>query len=219
MPPATPDRDLAERLVESLIQLEPVDLAGLDIAALRRSGEVGALVATATSVAQRRWRNGGLTVEEGAALFAGLDRLLRDAEPGRTGGGRGSGRVLLLVPEGEQHLLGPRLLRREFSVAGAEPELVIGQPVQAWLDRVATEAFDVVGLSIGHDELLAEVQDWIQRIRLASCNAGVRIMVGGAALTGAEGAYRFLAADLVTNDIAVALSFVERARRRPERAH
>ena len=181
--------------------------------------EVGQLVAATAALAQLRWQEGRLGFEQGVALFAGLERLLRQAEGVSPAVAGLRGRVLVVVPEGAGHLLGPRLLRRELGLAGVDAVLAAGEPVEGWLDRVAGAPFDVVGLSIGHDALLAEAAEWIARIRLASCHAGVRVMVGGAALTAARGAYGFLGADIVTNDIAAALSFVERAGRRPERAN
>lgn len=215
---SAPGEAQVEALVEVLCRLEPgmqQDLSG--ISGLGRDGEdLGQIVAAAAAIAQRRWQRGELDFDGGVALFVGLERLLRfEGRKDRFGGGR----VLLLVPEGEEHLLGPRLVRRELVAAGCDVTLEIGATPERWLGHVATEVFDVVGLSFGHDELLAEARDWIDGIRAASCHAGVSIMVGGAALTAAQEAYRFLGADLVTCDLAVATSFLKGGRVRPGKAN
>ena len=212
----------AEALLDGLSDLDLSETRGRDCVRQGEIDEVGRLVAATAALAQSRWKEGRLGFGDGVALFAGLERLLRLSETrvkDRLAGSRTLGRVLLVVPENESHLLGPRLLLREMSAAGAQVEFLSAAPVERWLDRVRVERFDVVGLSIGHDELLVEARDWIDRIRIASCHAGVRIMVGGAALTAPEGAYGFLNADLVTTDIAAALDFLDEVRRRPERAH
>ena len=211
----------AEGLLDALIRLDFAGSAVADLSGLWAKGDIGQLVAATVAVAQKRWQAGRLGFDEGAALFTGLERLLRQAEAGASGAGviPSVGRVLLVVPEREVHHLGPRLLHREMVASGLTAELVLDQPAEHWLERVAGEAFDVVALSIGHDALLAEAADWVQRLRLASCQSGLRIMVGGAAITAGQGAYGFVSADLVTNDVVAALAFVDGARRRPERAN
>lgn len=211
----------AEGLFDELIRLDHAGRTVEDLSGLWTTADIGTLVAATAAIAQRRWAAGRLGFDEGVALFTGLERLLRQAETGATGAGvlRGVGRVLLVVPEREVHHLGPRLLQREISAAGLSVELLLDQPAEQWFERVSREAFDVVGLSIGHDALLAEAADWVQRLRLASCQSGLRIMVGGAALTAGQGAYGFVSADLVTNDVVAALAFVDGARRWPERAN
>ena len=215
---SVPGEAQVEALVEVLCRLEPGMQQDLSrVPGLGLGGEdLGQIVAAAAAIAQRRWQRGELDFDGGVALFVGLERLLRfEGRKDRFGGGR----VLLLVPEGEEHLLGPRLVRRELVAAGCDVTLEIGATPERWLGHVATEVFDVVGLSFGHDELLAEARDWIDGIRAASCHAGVSIMVGGAALTAAQEAYRFLGADLVTCDLAVATSFLKGGRVRPGKAN
>lgn len=214
-----PEVAQVEALVEALCRLDPgmePVLPSLPGLAGHGAEDLGQIVAAAAAIAQRRWQRGELDFDGGVALFVGLERLLRfEGRKDRFGGGR----VLLLVPEGEAHLLGPRLVRRELVAAGCDVTLEIGATPERWIGQVAAEAYDVVGLSFGHDELLAEARDWIDGIRAASCHAGVSIMVGGAALTAAQEAYRFLGADLVTCDLAVATSFLKGGRARPGKAN
>lgn len=101
--------------------------------------------------------------------------FLNEAQPRR------EGRRMLLVPEpGEQHTFGLIMVAEFFRRAGWE---VWDQPLESrreLLEWVRRESFSVIGLSIGSDMRLESLAETIRQVRRASCNAQIRVMVGGA---------------------------------------
>jgi methanogenic corrinoid protein MtbC1 len=95
------------------------------------------------------------------------------------------GRRLLLMPEpGEQHTFGLIMLASFFRRDGW---YVFEGPLETRVQieqLVAREEFAVVGLSIGCESRLPALATTIRRVRAASRNASVGIMVGGAPFIG-----------------------------------
>jgi methanogenic corrinoid protein MtbC1 len=140
----------------------------------------------------------------------------------------GADSVLLLPAPGEQHTFGLLILAEYFQRAGWR---VLGGPKSGGpksggpksggpksggtdpVDLARRTWFDVAGFSIGSERLLDDLAKTIRRVRRASCNRGICVIVGGplllrrpelAVLTGADataadaaGAVR-LASDLLT---------------------
>jgi len=98
---------------------------------------------------------------------------------------RGDGRCLLLLPApGEQHTFGLLILGEFFQRAGWR---VAGGPNARGANSGGTDAeglarttwFDVAGFSIGSERLLDDLAAIIRRVRLASRNRAIGVMVGG----------------------------------------
>lgn len=91
----------------------------------------------------------------------------------------GGRRALLVAVPGEQHTFGLVLLAEFFRRAGWDVwsgPIGSGEEIQ---DLVRSEAFGVVGLSLGCSSHVQGLATEIQRIRRASCHRGVGVMVGG----------------------------------------
>jgi methanogenic corrinoid protein MtbC1 len=87
-------------------------------------------------------------------------------------------RVLLMPCPGETHLFSLALVASFFREAGWDVVLSNGvdeDPVAL----VHAERFDLVGISLSCDVLLPVMTDLVAKLRAASCNPGVRVMVGG----------------------------------------
>lgn len=111
-----------------------------------------------------------------------IQRLLRDlsqvflADAGRL---ETVGSVLLTCVPGEQHTLGA-IIVAEFMLRDGW-RVLVGAP---WtegdlLTLVSAEWFDVVGFSVGCENRLSTLKREIRRLRSASRNPNVRVMVGG----------------------------------------
>jgi len=89
-------------------------------------------------------------------------------------------RILLLPCPGEQHTLGVTMLHTFFLRAGWDVcggAWAEGSEAPSW---AASEWFDVVGFSLGSEIRLGALTDVITRLRLASRNRELVILVGGA---------------------------------------
>jgi len=111
-----------------------------------------------------------------------MQRLLRDlsqvflSESGHT---EPVGNILLTCVPGEQHTLGI-IMVGEFLLRDGW-RVLVGAP---WTDSdllnmVANEWYDVIGFSVGTENRLSVLRRDIRRLKQASCNPNVQIMVGG----------------------------------------
>jgi len=88
-------------------------------------------------------------------------------------------RILLLPVQGEQHSFGLLLLAEFFRRAGWD---VAGGPISTGcdpVDLVRRTWFDILGFSIGSESLVGHLTKTIHRVRRASHNRDLGIMVGG----------------------------------------
>ena len=102
----------------------------------------------------------------------------------RTFGARGEKALFAPIP-GSQHTFGALMVSEFFRKEGWQVWLELGPAESDLLTTIADEWFDVIGLSIGSDAELDDLSGLIGRIREASNNPSVFVMIGGAAFMGA----------------------------------
>lgn len=172
------------------------------------------LVLPTVRAIEAEWQAGVLPFEDVIAHFWSVQRLI-DGLTGaaRQAGPAGQGAVLLTCPAGEDHGFGLAVVAEEFRAAGwaVEADRVPGN--RHIVDRLGDESFDAVGLSVGHDGVLAGLADLVQDLRLASRNPRLRVILGGNVLAQAPGAFAFLGADLVAGTGAEAAAWLVRSPR------
>jgi len=116
-----------------------------------------------------------------------LHRLLRDLSPAiqrQVKRGTLGLHALLLPMPGEQHTFGLLMVSEFFRSSGWR---VSGGPFateKEMIGAVSAERFSVVGFSVSSDRHLSALTTGIRRIRRASLNQTVGIMVGGPAFIG-----------------------------------
>jgi methanogenic corrinoid protein MtbC1 len=93
-------------------------------------------------------------------------------------------RALLAAMPGEQHTFGVSMLAEFFRRDGWDVVEDLPQSQSDLLDRVRSQPFHVVGLSLSRDAALGALAGTIRAIRRESCHPAVAIMVGGAAFAG-----------------------------------
>lgn len=87
-------------------------------------------------------------------------------------------RVLLMPCPGEKHLFSLALVASFFREAGWA--VVLSNGVDEDLaSLVRAERFDLIGISLSCDVHLPVMADLVIKLRQASCNPGMRVMVGG----------------------------------------
>jgi MerR family transcriptional regulator, light-induced transcriptional regulator len=104
-------------------------------------------------------------------------------------------RVLLVGAPGDQHTLGLFMVAEFFVREGWMVE--IGPPFvdQDLPEMLRAQHFDVVGFSVACDSRLSLVTREIRRVRRASCNRSVRVLVGGRVFNDSPDLVRRVGAD------------------------
>lgn len=153
------------------------------------------------------WQTDAIDFASLSMAFVTLHRLFialtaaPGAEPGR-------GRVLLATVPGEAHHFGTLILAEELRAAGWRAETLLAADAGGLCDRVAETSFDMIGLSVGHDEALEGLVDLVADLRAASKAPGARVVLGGAAFAGPLDQYGFLRADRVLLSPAATVSYL-----------
>ncbi len=130
-----------------------------------------------------RWEDDECSFVDVTVALGRLQRVLRDLsqlfQSEAVTMPDSEGHVLLTCLPGEQHTLG-LILVAEFLMRDGF-RVLVGSPwsEEDLLDQVRTEWFDVIGFSAGCDSKLSTLKREIARIRKASRNPDVRILVGG----------------------------------------
>lgn len=108
--------------------------------------------------------------------------------------------VLLACMPGAQHSLGLFMVAELLVAAGFE--VTVGAPLTEGTpaEAVRHRAFDAVGLSLSCDVDADRARDEIVRLRRVSANPGVRVLVGGVAVTADAGLAADLGADGTATD-------------------
>lgn len=141
------------------------------------------LMAPAARELGEQWTHDSTSFVEVTLGVARMHRILRefDGVPSHLWSSAGEGRHALILPTpGENHTFGIRLvqeflLREGWSVTNYQVE-----SEAQLIDLLRSGHFDVVGLSLGHENLLKSFLSAIRLIRTKARNARVKIIVGGA---------------------------------------
>lgn len=133
-------------------------------------------------------------VSIGAARLQGMLPLLDDrpADGSKTQSGVG----LLLVAESEHHTLGAMVLAHQLRRQGLEIYVTVGAPPDDVLALVQQGGIDVVMISCSQPSNLDSIANLVDRLR-KSCAQLPPILLGGAAVEGAEELVRKTGVDLV----------------------
>ena len=120
----------------------------------------------------------------------------------------------LVVPaSGDQHRFGASIVNEFLRLAGWR----VVEPVQLsradLLDLVAEQHLDLLGLSVGSDACLATVGEDIRRLRKASANPNMGVLIGGPSIAGDSRKARLVGADATARDAASTLPVAERTLR------
>ena len=128
------------------------------------------------------WDNDECDFVEVTVALGRMQRLLRDLSQvflAESGHAEPIGNILLTCVPGEQHTLGI-IMVGEFLLRDGW-RVLVGAP---WtesdlLSMIATEWYDVIGFSVGTESRLSVLRRDIRRLKQASRNPNVQVMVGG----------------------------------------
>lgn len=120
------------------------------------------------------------------------------------------GLALLAPMPGDHHLLGTLMVDTLFRRAGWQTETGLLETEGSLLDRVATDPYTMVGLSVCHVNDIERCRDLVAAIRKRSRNRDVIVMVGGNAIRDPDHAIEATGADGGAEDAVTAVEEAER---------
>jgi methylmalonyl-CoA mutase cobalamin-binding domain/chain len=165
---AQDDASVSEAFSVLVAQGYPVDRLFLD------------LLAPSAALLGRMWEEDLCDFVEVTTGIARLQHLVarfrvdREATPlGR------QPRLLLMSAPGEQHTFGVRIVEQFMCRAGWSVSVGLSSTPDEIAALVASEWFDVVGLTLSSGTRLDQLTTAIRSVRGASCNGSIAVMVGG----------------------------------------
>lgn len=161
------------------------------------------LLAPAARRLGEMWESDEVDFVEVTMAMGRMQRLLRSLSPAFLGDAERNepvGSVLLSCMSGEQHTFG-LIIVGEFLIRDGW-QVLVGAP---WSEAdlasiVATQWYDVIGFSVGTDNRLPKLRNDIRRLRAASRNPNVQVMVGGQPIAKNPNLARELGADAYAAD-------------------
>lgn len=196
----------AERLLE-------LSLSG-NVAALcerlnsRRLGAASVLDETIVRL-ETKWRAREIGFDESVRAVFCLEKAISDVAmraQGKPAVTHPLGSGLVALTPGEVHSLGAKVVTQKLALEGWSAHL-LAEP-ETLLERVRSEFYHFIGISVGHDEALLGLPDTITEVRDVSRNRDVKVLVGGAAFDMPPDCYGFLGADLVTTSADAAARYL-----------
>lgn len=109
-------------------------------------------------------------------------------------------RILIVPVPGEQHTFGLDLLADFFRRAGWHAHVSPLRSADELASMVRRESYDVVGLSVGSTDRMDTLAATIRKLRRASRNRSVGVMVGGPAFIGHPDHVALVGADATAAD-------------------
>lgn len=148
------------------------------------------------------WENDDCDFVDVTVALGRMQRLLRDLSQlflAEAGQNEPIGNILLTCIPGEQHTLGI-IMVGEFLLRDGW-RVLVGAP---WtegdlLTMVGTEWYDVIGFSVGSEQRLSMLRRDIRRLRAASRNPHVQVMVGGQVFSDEPELARSVGADAIAD--------------------
>jgi methylmalonyl-CoA mutase cobalamin-binding subunit len=159
------------------------------------------------------WHDGELNILDATLAISRLQVLLRDISSNWSSdktGRHNSGRVLLLLPPGEQHSMGAMVAASQIRRAGVSVKVGLLPDIKAISTLMEASRFQSVFISASNQSVIAECSQMIATIR-ASAHPAVPIVLGGglAVANHTQAAHELLRkqtrADHVTADVKTAL--------------
>jgi MerR family transcriptional regulator, light-induced transcriptional regulator len=127
--------------------------------------------------------------------------------------------AFFFTPEGSQHSLGIRIVEELFRDAGWQTQCEINIPVASLCDIVRTQSFDIIGISLSAEGQVEQTRDIITRLREASANRDVQVLIGGKLILDDPDLALRLGADLSARDGKEAIVIATKLNHSQQRAH
>jgi methanogenic corrinoid protein MtbC1 len=127
--------------------------------------------------------------------------------PPMTRAGSAWGNVLLAAAPNSQHVFGLSIVTESFQGAGWHTTTLTDGYQEKIIEAAKELSLDYIGISVGHDEGLAGLSEFIALLRQESRARDVRILVGGNVFSHPTSQYVWLGADFVALNVEDALTY------------
>lgn len=209
-----PRPDLVHDLVEAAITGTKESFSTLLLEMRRSRISLAALADVYIPMAARQmgqqWHDDQMSwvdVTIGTARLQSLLREIGSAWAADQALDQGQGTVLLIVPQLEQHTLGPMVAMGQMRRFGVSVCLRIAPSFDELRSLVAARSFDGVMISVACQAKLESVAKIVKFLKSIS-QSPLPVVVGGAVMTSVEDAASCTGADLSSNDIGAALEAI-----------
>ena len=160
---------------------------------------------------EQDWRSKRRTYVDTVFAFWNVRRLLNNIESNRTSHVPSSdpsvGRALLAASPGTQHIIGLSVVDDSFRLAGWSTQTFTSGDRDTVIEAAKVTCADVIGLSVGQDEGLINLDAYVSQLRSNSRNRSVKIILGGNVFSHPVRQYSWLGADYIAPTIEDALGY------------
>ena len=211
---AEPREELVAGLIAASLAGTPAAFAELLVDLKRARVSVAALADTYIPLAARRmgeaWHcdeMSWLEVSIGVSRMQALLREIGSAWVADHAAEAGLGTVLMIVPEAEQHTLGPMVATGQMRRFGVSVCVRIAPTSSELRSLMLARQFDGVMISVATKDRLEPVAKLVRLVKSVT-SGPIPVVIGGAVLERIGDLASATGADLWTNDVAVALKFM-----------
>jgi len=144
------------------------------------------LITPAARQVGRQWEDDSLDFMEVTAALLKMHQVTHELGYQYQDGPQMAGhqsRIMLLSAPGSQHILGLTMVSEFFRKAGWQVAIDIATTQEELAAAIAHEWFDVVGISVALDQQLEGLAGLISRLRQASKNPELGVLLGGPIFT------------------------------------
>lgn len=121
---------------------------------------------------------------------------------------RTHGSVLVYLLEHEEHSTGAQVVYECLVKDGWDVDLLVNVHTSVVLKAISFGRYDALGISIGRDEHLFRLADFILDARVKSANPEIVVLLSGAAITKPFKQYEFLGVDAIVMDVPDVTAFL-----------
>ena len=167
-------------------------------------------IITALEELESAWHAGRISYTDAIyGLWLAKRRLdgIDGPAPPVTRAGSAWGNVLLAAAPSSQHVFGLSIVAERFQGAGWHTTTLTDGDPEKIVRAAKDPSLDYIGISVGHDEGLAGLSEFIALLRQESRARDVRILVGGNVFSHPTSQYVWLGADFVTLNVEDALAY------------
>lgn len=202
-------RDLCDAVVNKDESIQHVVVAQMVAAGVSTADVAEEYVAQAARRLGEAWVDDTLSFSQvtiGAARLQEIVRSLGHGEVGTSVTVPLGHRVLLVIPPGEDHTLGAFIAASQFRRYGLWVHLAIGQSADEVAETVATQDFEMIGVSGAGRRALGPVSKLVTTIK-QRCQHCAPVVIGGNLCNLENRVLDLTGADFVTTNPREAMSF------------
>lgn len=165
------------------------------------------LMMSVISQLEENWQSDRRSYSDTIFAFWNVQRVLNHLESKTAWPLAVGGRIFLATSPGTQHTFGLSVVDNSFRLAGWDTQTFMSGDCDSILDFARTATFDVIGLSVGHDEGLDGLEDFLSVLRSKSRNHAVKIILGGNIFSQPVRQYDWLGADYIALSVESAMEY------------